>query len=328
MSSPNLHEEAIVIDGLVISNWSRAVFEDMHRGGLTAANCTCCVWEGFRGTMNNVAQWKRWFDEYGDILLQVHTSDDIRRAKAEGKVGIILGWQNTSGIEDQLGYLHTFKDLGVGVMQLTYNTQNLVGSGCFESRDGGLSDFGREVIDEMNRLGILVDLSHVGSKTSEDAIRHSKKPVAYTHCCPAALRDHPRNKTDEQLRFIVDHGGFVGFATFPPFLPNDAETTLDDCVDAIDHVVDLIGEDNVGIGTDFTQNQSADWFDWLRKDKGYGRWLMEGKGTTAPMPEKFRTLAEYPNLTAAFDRRGWSEGRIRKVLGENWLRVLKDVWGA
>ena len=328
MSSSNLHEESIVIDGLVISNWSRAVFEDMHRGGLTAANCTCCIWEGFRDTMNNLAQWKRWFDEHGDILLQVHTSDDIRRAKREGKVGIILGWQNTSGIEDQLGYLRTFKDLGVGVMQLTYNTQNLVGSGCFESRDGGLSDFGREVIDEMNRLGILVDLSHVGPKTSEDAIRHSKKPVAYTHCCPAALRDHPRNKTDEQLRFIADHGGFVGFATFPPFLPKDAETTLDDCVDAMDYVVGLIGEENVGIGTDFTQNQSADWFDWLRKDKGYARWLMEGRGTTAPMPEHFRNLGEYPNLTAAFERRGWPEGRIRKILGENWVRVLEDVWGA
>ena len=254
MSPSNLHRDAIVIDGLVVSRWSRAVFEDMHRGGLTAANCTCCVWEGFRGTMDNIAQWKEWFDEYDDILLQVHTSDDIHRAKAEGKVGIILGWQNTSGIEDQLAHLKSFKDLGVGVMQLTYNTQNFVGSGCFESHDGGLSDFGREVVDEMNRLGILVDLSHVGPKTSEDAIRHSKKPVAYTHCCPAALRDHRRNKSDEQLRFVADHGGFVGFATFPPFLPKDAETTLDDCAEAMDYVVNLIGEDNVGIGTDFTQD--------------------------------------------------------------------------
>ncbi len=328
MSPSNLHRDAIVIDGLVVSRWSRAVFEEMHRGGLTAANCTCCVWEGFRGTMDNIAQWKGWFDEYDDILLQVHTSDDIHRAKAEGKVGIILGWQNTSGIEDQLAHLKSFKDLGVGVMQLTYNTQNFVGSGCFESHDGGLSDFGREVVDEMNRLGILVDLSHVGPKTSEDAIRHSKKPIAYTHCCPAALRDHPRNKSDEQLRFVADHGGFVGFATFPPFLPKDAETTLDDCAEAMDYVVNLIGEDNVGIGTDFTQDQSADWFDWLRRDKGYARWLMEGRGTTAPMPENFRGLDEYPNLTAAFERRGWGEERIRKLLGENWLRVLKDVWGA
>ena len=116
------------------------MFEDMHRGGITAANCTCSVWEGFRGTMDNIAQWKTWFDEYGDILLQVHTTDDIRRAKADGKVGIVLGWQNTSGIEDRIDMLRVFKDLGVGVMQLTYNTQNLVGSGCWESRDSGLLD--------------------------------------------------------------------------------------------------------------------------------------------------------------------------------------------
>ena len=112
-----------------------------------------------------------------------------------------------------------WKDLGVGVMQLTYNTQNLVGSGCLESRDAGLSDFGRDVIDEMNRIGILIDLSHVGAQTSEDAIRHSKRPVAYTHCCPSALLDHPRNKSDEQLKLIVDHGGIIGIATYPPFLP-------------------------------------------------------------------------------------------------------------
>ncbi len=326
MPSPSLHEDAILIDGLIISNWSREVFEDMAKGGVTAANCTCCVWEGFRDTMSNIARWKRWFDENDDILMQVHGVADIRRAKAEGKVGIILGWQNTTGIEDRIEYLRLFHALGVRVMQLTYNTQNLVGTGCWESRDGGLSDFGRDVVDEMNRLGIVVDLSHVGPKTSEDAIRHSKQPVAYTHCCPSGLLDHPRNKTDEQLKFINAHGGFVGVATYPPFLPKGADTTVDDALDAIDYVIDLIGEDRIGIGTDFTQNQSADWFDWLRRDKGDGRWLMADRGTTAPMPKGFGRLAEYPNLTTAMQRRGWSESRIRKVLGENWLSFLSDVW--
>jgi len=175
----DLHQEATVIDGLVISNWSPSVFEDMRRGGITAANCTCCVWENFRGAMDNIAQWKAWFDQYDYILLQVHTTNDIRQAKAENKTGIILGWQNTSGIEDRIDFLCVFKALGVGVMQLTYNTQNLVGTGCLESRDSGLSDFGRDVIDEMNRVGILIDLSHVGAQTSEDAIRYSQRPVAY-----------------------------------------------------------------------------------------------------------------------------------------------------
>ncbi len=173
MTPDQLHRRALVIDGLIISNWSRAVFEDMRRGGLSAANCTCLVWEGFRGAMDNIARWQGWFEAHADLLLQVRTTADIRRAKETGKVGVILGWQNISGIEDRLSYLGLFKTLGVGVMQLTYNTQNLVGAGCYESNDNGLSDFGRDVVTEMNRLGILVDLSHVGPKTSEDAIRHS-----------------------------------------------------------------------------------------------------------------------------------------------------------
>ena len=212
-------------------------------------------------------------------------------------------------------------------MQLTYNTQNLVGSGCWEGHDGGLSDFGRDVIDEMNRLGILIDLSHVGSKTSEDAISYSKRPVAYTHVAPKTLLDYPRNKSDEELRFIADHDGFVGVATYPRFLPWGADTTVDNCVEVVEYVVNLIGEDNVGIGTDFTQGQSAEWFDWLRHDKGYGRLLIPGKGTTAPTPKGLSTMKDYPNLTAAFERRSWPEARIRKVVGENWLRLLKDVWG-
>ena len=203
MSERTLHDDSVIIDGLVISNWDRSVFEDMKTGGITAANCTCSVWEGFKDTMLNIAQWKRWFNEFDDIVLQVYTTEDIRRAKAQGKVGIILGWQNTWGIEDQLGFLHLFRDLGVKVMQLTYNTQNLVGSGCWETHDNGLSDYGRQVIEAMNELGIMVDLSHVGATTSSQTIAHSNQPVAYTHVAPNGLLDHPRNKTDQQLREIV-----------------------------------------------------------------------------------------------------------------------------
>ena len=326
MSLASLHDDSIVIDGLVISNWSRTVFEDMRAGGLTAANCTCSVWEGFHDTMMNVARLKRQIEEFDDILMQVHSVDDIHRAKADGKVGIILGWQNMSGIEDQIPFLRIFRDLGVLAMQLTYNTQNLVGSGCWESTDGGLSDFGREAIDEMNRLGILIDLSHVGSQTCRDAIEHSSRPVAYTHVAPSGLLDYPRNKTDEELRFIADHGGGVGVAIYPRFLPWGADTTLENCVEAIEYVINVVGEDCVGIGTDFTQDQSAEWFDHLRHDKGYARLLMPGKGTTAPRPQGLSTLKDYPNLTAAMERRGWPGSRIRKVMGENWLRLLAEVW--
>ncbi len=327
MDAEQIHRNAIVFDGLVISKWSREVFEYMHRGGITAVNCTCSVWEGLHDTLVNVARWKSWFTEHADILLPVYTTRDIDKAKREKRVGVILGWQNTSGIEDRLELVAVFKSLGVGVMQLTYNTQNLVGSGCYESHDSGLSDYGRGLIDEMNRLGVVVDLSHVGAKTSEDAIRYSKAPVAYSHCCPAALLDHPRNKSDAQLKLIVEHGGFVGVTTYPSFLPRGAESTVDDCVAAIDYVIELVGEDRVGIGTDFTQGQDAAFFDWLSLDKGHGRRLIVRDWDVAPQPVGFQRLSEFPNLTAAMVRRGWSENRIRKVLGENWVAFLREVWG-
>lgn len=325
MNSAHLHRELTVVDGLVVANFGRAIFEDMRRGGLTAANCTCSIWEGFRATMDNVARWKGWFREHSDLITQVTTSADIARAKREGKTGIILGWQNLTGIEDQIGYLQLFKELGVGIMQIAYNTQNLVGTGCYESRDGGLSDFGHEVIAEMNRLGILCDLSHVGAKTSEDVIKASKKPVAYTHCLPGALKAHPRNKSDEQLRFIVERGGFVGVTMFPPFLRRGTESTVDDYVEAIEYVIKLCGEDQVGFGTDFTQGYDRKFFEWITHDKGYARKLTEFGEIVNPAG--IREIKDYPNLTAAMQKRGWKESRIRKVMGENWVRLLKDVWG-
>lgn len=324
MNPDQLHRDALIFDGLVVSKWSRAVFEAMHAGGLTAANCTCSIWENFRQSIANLTEWNRFFAENADLLTPVRTVADIHRAKQQNKVGICLGWQNTSGIEDRLDYLEHFKSLGIGVMQLTYNTQNYVGSGCYESRDGGLSDFGREVISEMNRLGILVDLSHVGAKTSDDAIRFSRKPVCYSHCLPLALKQHQRNKSDDQLRVIADHGGFVGVTMFSPFLKHGPNSTLDDYLEAIEHVIAIVGEDQVGIGTDFTQGHDAPFFEWITRDKGYARKLTDF-GTIAN-PEGMRELKDYPNLTAAFVRAGWSEQRIRKILGLNWINFLGKVW--
>jgi membrane dipeptidase len=323
-SGATLHDRLIVVDGLIVSRWSRSVFQDMARGGLTAANCTCSVWEGFQATMNNIAQWKAWFREYADLILPVYTVEDIHRAKREGKTGIILGFQNTSAFEDNLGYIRLFKELGVGVVQMTYNTQNLVGSGCYETRDGGLSDWGREVVAEMNRVGVLCDLSHVGAKTSEDVIRASKKPVAYTHCLPAGLKQHKRNKTDEQLKFIADRGGFVGVTMFPPFLKRGPKATVEDYVQAIDYVINIAGEDCVGIGTDFTQDHDDEFFRWITHDKGTARKLVDFGSVINP--KGMRRIADYPNLTAAMEKAGWRESKIRKVMGENWVRVLADVW--
>ena len=322
----DLHDKLIVIDGLIISDFNRAVFEDMRKGGLTAANCTCSVWENFTETMKNIAGWKKNFQTHADLISQVYIADDILKAKREGKTGIILGWQNTSAIEDRIEYLELFHELGIRIIQMTYNTQNWVGSGCYESRDSGLSDFGRDVVAEMNRLGILCDLSHVGPKTSEDVILASKQRVAYSHCLPAGLKAHPRNKSDAQIRFISDKGGFVGVTMFPPFLKNGPASTVADYVEAMEYVINIAGEEVVGVGTDFTQGYGKSFFDWITHDKGFGRKLTDFGEVINP--EGFREIGDFPNLTAAMEQRGWSTGRIEKVMGGNWLQLLNDVWGA
>jgi membrane dipeptidase len=321
---PDSHAKATVIDGLIISKFSRGIFEAMRAGGITAANCTCSVWENFTETAANVAWFKRLIDENADIVMQIHGTADIERAKAQGKVGIILGWQNSSGYGDNLDFVRLFEALGVKIVQITYNTANSVGCGCYESHDGGLTDFGRELIGEMNRCGVLVDLSHVGPVTSRDAILASRKPVAYTHCLPSGLKAHPRNKSDEQLRFIGEHGGFVGLTTFPPFMRRGTSSTVTDYVDAIDYVINLIGEESVGIGTDMGQDQPRSFFEWITKDKGNGRKLVDF-GEISDLGGLER-LDDFPNLTRDMERRGWTASRIERVLGANWMKFLDQVW--
>lgn len=322
----SIHNDAVIVDGLVISKFSRAVLEDMHAGGITAANCTCSIWEGFEPTMRNVAEWLRSFRENADIIRQVHDTSDILKAKEEGKVGIILGWQNTSGYGDVLDYVPLFAKLGVRVVQLTYNTANPVGSGCYESVDRGLTDYGRELIAAMNSSGVLVDLSHVARDTARAAIEASNKPVAYTHCAPAGLKVHPRNKSDEELRLIASKGGFVGVTMFPAFLAAGKGATVDDYMAAVEYTIDLIGEEQVGLGTDLTQDQPPEFFDWINRDKGSGRKLVDF-GEALELGG-FTRSRHFPNITAAMERRGWKADRIERVLGRNWLRFLKEVWGA
>lgn len=316
-----------IFDGLIISNWGRPVFEEMAAGGLAGANCTCAVWEGFAATMGNIARWKRRFIEDSDLIVQARSAADIRAAKAAGKTGIALGFQNSWPIEDDLDRVWLFHDLGVRTIQLTYNTQNLVGAGCWESTDPGLSDYGRRMVAELNAAGILIDLSHVGHETSKAAVETSKRPVAYTHVAPAGMKDHPRNKPDEMLKRVHGTGGFVGVALYAPFLPKGDASDLDDCVDVLNYVVDLLGEDRVGLGTDFTQGYGVEFFDWLRRDKGIGAGVAGGATTARPAnPKGLDGMKDYPNLADAMARRGWDDALIAKVMGENWLAFLDDAW--
>lgn len=348
----SLHREAIIVDGLQVAKCfstvgssapslvgsppnarlraGKELFEDMRAAGLTAVHCTCSIWENLPQTMANLAAFTAWFAAHEEIIRPVRTSEDIVAAKREGRVGIILGWQNTSAIEDSLYLVPLFQELGVRIVQLTYNTQNLVGGGCLESSDRGLSDFGQEVVDELNRARILIDLSHVGPATSAEVVERSSAPVACTHAGPATLKPHARNKTDDQLRAIAAKGGVIGLYALPWFLAAGNNATVEDYVDTIEHVVDVAGEDHVAIGTDFLHGKDDPYVEWLLRDRGYARshtseTVADIRGAT--MPAGLRTVRELPNVTAAMERRGWPAARIRKILGENWLRVLAEVWG-
>lgn len=323
----DLHHDAVVIDGLMICRWSREIFSEMHGAGITAANCTVSVWEGFGETMENVASFARWFEECPELIRQVRTVDDIAAAREEGRVGIILGFQNLGAIEGRLSYLRLFHDLGVRIAQLAYNTQNLIGAGCYEPSDPGLTLLGREVISSMNELGMLVDLSHVGKETSRQAIEHSTRPVAYSHTVPAAVHDHPRNKTDEEMRFIAERGGFVGVNILPWFLRADGQATIEHFIDAIEHTLTVVGEDHVGIGTDFMQGHGYDYLVWLRSHQGRGPLITPLPETPQTQtPQGLERIADFPRITETMEARGWPDERIRRVLGLNWLRLLSDVW--
>ncbi|NTZ93082.1 dipeptidase [Agrobacterium tumefaciens] len=323
-----LHNEAIVIDGLQTCQWSRSIFEDMRAGGLTAVNVSSVIWENFREGIGYVSEWKRFLRENDDLIRPVRTVADIHAAKAENKTGIIIGWQNTSPLEDRLDYVEIFKDLGVGIMQLTYNTQNYSGAGYLEENDSGLTGFGREVLGEMNRVGVVCDLSHVGDRTTADVIARSKSPVCISHVLPRALRDVKRNKPDELLTACAEKGGIIGISLFAPGLAAGNDATVEDYLDAMAYVIDLVGEDHVGIGTDFSQERPrpGPWQLWANRDKGTARTLTEFATVKISKPKGIERIGEVPNITARMLARGWSETLVLKLLGQNWLRVLDAAW--
>jgi membrane dipeptidase len=323
-----IHRDALVLDALNICDFSRQIFDEWGEGGVTAVSCTCAVWENARDTLHNLAAWRRRFEENADRILQVRSTADILRAKQEAKTGVILSWQNTSPFEDRLDFVGLFSDLGVGIAQLTYNTQNYSGAGYQEAVDPGLSGFGREMVAEMNRVGMLIDLSHVGDRTSADTIAAARGPVAFTHILPRALKDTARNKPDELIRAVAERGGFVGLSLFSPGLAVGNDATVEHWLDAMEHVIAVAGASHVGIGTDFSQGhpRPGSFLQWCNMDKGYARELTRFGNVKIEKPKGFARIREFPNATAAMLRRGWSEESVRGILGGNLLRVLRCAW--
>lgn len=319
-----LYQDSIIIDGLNILKFEKLVFEDMCCGGIMVVNCMVLVWENFIKIVDNIGVMKKKICDNGELLMFVCMMDDIFCVKKEGKIGIILGFQNVYVFEDNFGYIEVFVDMGVCVVQFCYNMQNLVGIGCYEC-DGGLLDFGCEVIIEMNCVGIMVDLLYVGGNMLLEVIVFLKKLVCYLYCLLLGLKEYLCNKSDVQLKEIVDVGGFVGVMMFVLFLKCGIEVNIDDYIEVIDYVVNLIGEDVVGIGMDFMQDFVKEFFDMLMYDKGcYCQLMNFGKVINL---DGICMIGEFLNLIVVMECYGWKELCICKIMGENWVCVFKDVWG-
>jgi len=325
LNTDNIHLKSIIIDGLNASVFDENLLKKLQKGGITAVNVTVSIFENFKETMSNIIRWKSMFTEYSDLIMPINNVRDIEEAKKLGKVGIILGFQNTSAIEEDIELLSIFKEVGVSIIQLTYNERNFVGDGCFERVDAGLTKFGLNIISKMNELDLLIDLSHVGPKTTMEAIEVSKKPVAITHSNPRALFDYTRNKTDEQIKLLASKGGVIGATFWPFFLKKGMASTLEDYLDNIDYLVKLAGIDHVSIASDFFINRSKEKLQKFRAGRSRNPETID---ITWPIihPEGIRTPEEFPNITYGLLKKGYSIEDTKKIMGENLIRLFREVW--
>jgi microsomal dipeptidase-like Zn-dependent dipeptidase len=243
-----------------------------------------------------------------------------------------MGFQNSNLLEGRIRFVELFAELGVRVLQLTYNNQNELAGSCYETEDSGLARFGREVIHEMNRVGILVDLSHVGNRSTLDAIKHSRKPVAITHANADSLFPHKRNKTDDVIRALTDNGGVIGCAAYRNITGDYFCRTVDNWVEMVARTIEIAGIDHVAIGTDRSHNHEVADYDWMRKGRwtrgvDYGAGSAARPGKVAP-PDWFGSFSDLKLIAPAMQRAGFSAADIDKVTYGNWLRVYRDVFPA
>jgi membrane dipeptidase len=318
----------------------RAYLDLWHRSGVTAACGTCSAGrpgDAFERTVGRIARAHAIVDALDGELTLVRQASDIERAHREGKHGLVLDFQNTTPFGDDLDRVDYFHNLGVQMVQLTYNLRNLVGDGCTETSQGGLSYFGREVVRRLNESRILVDVSHCSEQVGWDALKMSTAPIVISHSSSKAICFHDRGKSDELAKAVAGRGGFFGVVIIPGFISESLEATLDDFAHHIEHLVNVMGIDHVGIGTDKagpgpgTESLFAypptmprhrpGAFDW----GGFRR--EEHRLTPKHHLKGYENFGDWPNLTVHLAQWGFSEDELRKLLGSNFLRVFRDVVG-
>ncbi|MEU4167191.1 membrane dipeptidase [Streptomyces sp. NPDC026665] len=309
---------------------------DAHASGLTAVNITLGYTMGdlppYEHTLHEIAVWDGIIRDNAADLLKVTTVADIHRARAERRIGVIYGFQNAVAVGDDVGRVGTFADLGVRVVQLTYNQANHIGDGSMAPENRGLTAIGRSVVEALDEHRLMVDLSHSGERTCLEAAKAARLPVSINHTGCRAIADLPRNKTDEELRLVASRGGFVGIY-FMPYLNVSGHASAADVVEHIVHAVDVCGEDAVGIGTDGTVTSIDDLDTYrahlaehvaLRRQAGVG--ATGERDDTLPFVLDLRGVDQFRELVRLLERRGYTSERIEKILGRNFLDYADRVW--
>ena len=325
-----LYKKSIVLDGLVITRgWDEDSFEALAKSGYTGFN-TSLASGSLQSALDSLEEWKKRIIDNPERLILADSSDDFLRAKKEGKVAVMPGFQNATMIEKSIDNIDKLYAAGTRWIQLTYNQRNLLGDGCTERTNAGLSDFGIEAVKRMNELGIIVDLSHCGSQTTNDGIEFSNPGPCFTHSmCEALYKNHPRSKTDDQIRAMANKGGVMGIICLGYMIGPDpgGKTTLDTYVDHIDHAVKIGGIDHVGVAADYAiQGLEAD-------GATYDNWYVPRLTRFKPSYEvrwppwipELDQPDRYLKVAQKLDARGYSTGDIEKILGLNWLRYYGET---
>lgn len=323
---------APLIDNLQYCNFSPEIFAQLRAGGVDAIHVTIAYHESFREMVLNLEQWNRWFEAHGDLIFKGTTGDDVRLAQETGRTAVFFGFQNPSPIEDDIGLIEICHQLGIRFMQLSYNNQSLLATGCYEAEDPGLTRFGKQAVAEMNRVGLVIDMSHSAERSTLEAIDTSNRPIAITHANPHWWHPALRNKSDAVLKALTGRGGMLGFSLYPHHLKDGASCTLVGFCEMIAESANRYGAAHLGLGSDLCQDQPDSVVEWMR----VGRWSKamdygEGSATNPgfpPMPNWFQDNRDWHNIRRGLEQVGFSQAEVDGLMGGNWLRFYDENFGA
>jgi len=317
------------IDNLQYCNWSREIFEINRMAGLDAVHVTLVYHEDYDEFLLETKKWQKLFKENSDLIFLGRDFKDIDKAKSEKKTAIFFGFQNCSPIEDDIKLVEKIHDLGCRFMQLTYNNQSLLATGCYEKNDSGVTNFGREVIKEMNRVGIVVDMSHSAEKSTFDAIDISEKPIAITHANPLFWHPAKRNKSNDLLKALSENDGMLGLSLYPHHLKNNTDCTLESFCEMVAKTAEIMNVKNIGIGSDLCLRQPDSIVEWMRngtwsKSRNYGEGSKNKPGFPK-QPNWFEDARGFKNLEKGLNKVGFSDTETNGILGNNWYNFYKTI---